>query len=196
MGCGSSTGEKKQVAPEAVADKPKAWTGDDAAPPPEAIVESKPDLKRAVWLWDDATVAEALGEAELDGPAPQLNGKQLLLGEGDWAEGDSDKAMEMVRRVAFMFMQDQAGAGDGAFTVPDDKKQRAVWLWDDETVAEVLGENELDGSAPQLNGKQLLLGEGDWAEGDSDKAMEMVRRVGLMFMQDMAMSDGDGDGDA
>ena len=58
-------------------------------------------------------------------------------------------------------------------TVPDDTKKRAVWLWDEETVAEVLEEleAELDGSAPKLNGKQLLLDEGDWAGGDSDSVV-------------------------
>lgn len=117
MGCSiSSADKKKEVADE---PKPEAWTVDvdKAAPPPDAINESKPDAineskpdfgPRAVWLWDDATVAETLGEAELDGPAPTLNGKQLLLGEGDWAEGDKDKAMEMLNRVCLMFMEDMA----------------------------------------------------------------------------------------
>ncbi|CAH0380260.1 unnamed protein product [Pelagomonas calceolata] len=151
--------------------------------------------KRAVWLWDKETVAKALEEAELDVSAPNRNGRDILLGGGgdDWTEDESDKVMEEFHRVALKFMQDQARAGDGAFTVPDDTKRRAVWLWDEETVAEVLEEleDDMEGSAPELNGKQLLLGGGDWAEGDSDKVMEMIRRCAILFMQDMAMRDDD-----
>ena len=65
-------------------------------------------MRRAIWLWDAETAAEALGEAELSSPdtAQGLDGKALLMQEGDLSGEDREKVNEMLRRVAFMWMQD------------------------------------------------------------------------------------------
>ena len=36
--------------------------------------------------------------------------------------------------------------------------RRAIWLWNEETCAEALGENELSGEVPKCTGKQRLGG--------------------------------------
>ena len=143
-------------------------------------------MKQAIWLWDSAAVAEALGEAGLTGPVPEgLDGKALLSGTGDWTEDDREKVDELLGRVALGFMQDEAKE-KVPFARPGGSAQRLIYTWDAKTVTEFLNEFSLTGEAPAgLDGKGLLGAEGDWKEEDLDIVFSMLQKVSILFMQDM-----------
>ena len=122
---------------------------------------------------------EALGECELEGKWPEGNGLDLLLGkltfEKDW---DKEKCDAMLKRVIFMFMQDQA-CSVPAYMPPEPAKKRCIWLWGEKEVEESLGEVEVTSDGP-INGKQLLLLE-KLKDDDTDKVPCITEvHVGLM----------------
>ncbi|CAJ1458557.1 unnamed protein product [Effrenium voratum] len=140
-------------------------------------------MRRAIWKWDNDTLQEALSEAELEGKAPEGTGLDFLLGKLKFEkDSDKEKADAMMKRVIFMFLQDQV-VNQPAYVPPESAKKRCVWLWGEEEVKSALSEIEVKATVP--DGKKLLLLEG--IDDDAkEKVTDMLGTVGKLFLEDCA----------
>ena len=142
------------------------------------------NMRRAIWLWDEANCEEALGENELEGEIPKCTGKQLILEEVKFEKGDDQKKVDtMVKRVIQMFFEDQAQA-EIPYTPPAGVQKRAIWMWDKDQVKEFLGEVEID--VDITSGKELLTdGRNKFKDGQDEKVQDLVGTIGKLLMQDI-----------
>ena len=160
--------------------------------PAEGETAPAEGMQRAVWLWNEEITAEAMEENELSQKYPGLNGKALLLQKGELSEEDREKVNTMLQRICFMWLQDQVQLEPTLrFMIPEELQQRVPWLWDVATTAENVGEVEGLSSpevATGLDGRALLMQEGELSDGDREKVNAMLGRVGFMWMQDLCQA--------
>ena len=160
--------------------------------PAEGETSPAEGMQRAVWLWNEEITAEAMEENELSQKYPDLNGKGLLLQKGELSEEDREKVNTMLQRICFMWMQDQVQLEPSSrFIIPEELQKRVPWLWDVATTTECLG--EIEGlSSPEvatgLDGRALVMQEGELSDGDREKVNAMLGRVGFMWMQDLCQA--------
>jgi len=160
--------------------------------PAEGKTAPAEGMQRAVWLWNEEITAETIDEIQLSQKYPGLNGKALLMQKGELSEEDREKVNTMLQRVCFMWMQDQVQLEPSSrFIIPEELQKRVPWLWDVKTTAEVLGEEEGLSSpdvASGLDGRALVMQEGEISDGDREKVNGMLGRVSFMWMQDLCQA--------
>ena len=171
------------------------------------------EMKCAIWLWNEEQAAEFLKEVcdakECEIKKPEkMDGKMLLLDEVKWEKPeDGEKVQEMLKKVAFIWCQDQCMAKT-PFIPPVASKKRAAWLWDESVVKEffdeVFSEEYYEGGGgdssegakevkkvetPKCDGKTLLNEFRDKLDEAAQKhLMDAMARTTFLLMQDILIN--------
>lgn len=183
------------------------WLEDQAVLDVPYMLPAEAPVAHAVYLWDSRQVAaffmsDEFRKANLQGEAPTwISGRQLLKQQHNLSADDREKVSDGLGRIGLRFMRELQRwleAEDPVFygsLVPG--MRRMMLRWNEVTVAEALGDLELDGdvqNAEAFHGPRFLLFEelglpDAFSSEDLDKIRQLRLRIAGLFLRDQMLLD-------